>query len=66
MKKIKITESTFSRIMERMVNETEETDITTALSDTLKTWQTKEYKSHESRWNEYYKDIEAIVNKYTG
>ena len=78
-KKIKITESTLSRIIERMVNEQQststdqpttinagvETNIVIALIDTLKMWETKEYKSDESRWKEYYKDIENILTKHT-
>ena len=43
-----------------------ENDIIDDLRSALQNWETKEYTSHESRWNEYYKDIEAIVNKYTG
>jgi len=77
-KKIKITESTLSRIIERMVNEQHststdqpttinagvETNIVIALIDTLKMWERKEYKSDESRWKEYYSDIENILKKH--
>jgi len=38
--------------------------ITTELSDILKTWETKEYESDESRWKEYYKDIDKVLKKY--
>jgi len=79
-KKIKINESTLSRIIERMVNEQQrstvtdqpttinagvETNIVIALIDTLKMWETKEYKSDKSRWKEYYKVIENILTKHT-
>ena len=78
-RKIKITEATLSRIIERMVNEQQstvtdqpttinagvETNIVIALIDTLKMWERKEYKSDESRWKEYYKDIENILTKHT-
>jgi len=39
-------------------------DITTELSDILKTWETKEYESDESKWKEYYKDIDKVLKKY--
>ena len=65
MKKIKITESTFSRIMERMLEEqVDDSYIIEKLKSTLTTWETKEYVSDEARWKEYYKDIEKIVKKY--
>ncbi len=67
MKKIKITESTFSRIMERMLKEEVDdldTPIIEKLKNTLTTWENKEYPSDETRWKEYYKDIEKIVKKY--
>ena len=43
-----------------------ENDIISDLKNTLATWETKEYASDKARWQEYYQDIENIVNKYTG
>mgnify|MGYP001300412588 CR=1 FL=1 len=39
-------------------------DIITLLEKILETWETKEYESDEKRWNEYYLDIEEIVEDY--
>ena len=65
MKKIKITESTFSRIMERMLEEqVDDSSIIEKLKNTLTTWEKKEYPSDETRWKEYYKDIENLLKKY--
>ena len=66
-RKIKITEATLSRIMDRVLKEQEspeENDIFDGLKNALKTWETKEYDSDESRWKEYYKDIENLLKKY--
>ena len=40
-------------------------DLVGELRDVLKTWETKDYTSDESRWKEYYSDIEKVVQKYT-
>ena len=66
-RKIKITEATLSRIMERMLTEQEspeENDVFDDLKKVLVTWENKEYSSDESRWKEYYKDIENLLKKY--
>jgi hypothetical protein len=39
-------------------------DIIAKLEEILETWETKEYKSDEARWNEYYLDIEDLVTDY--
>tara|TARA_Y100001963_G_C6637842_1_gene379443 strand:+ start:148 stop:657 length:510 start_codon:yes stop_codon:yes gene_type:complete len=39
-------------------------DIITKLEEILETWETKEYESDEARWNEYYQDIEELVEDY--
>ena len=39
-------------------------DIIDALEKILETWETKEYESDEARWNEYYLDIEELVEDY--
>jgi hypothetical protein len=39
-------------------------DIIAALEKILETWETKEYESDEARWNEYYLDIEELVEDY--
>lgn len=39
-------------------------DIIAALEKILETWETKEYASDEARWNEYYLDIEELVEDY--
>ena len=39
-------------------------DIIDALTKILETWETKEYASDEARWNEYYLDIEELVEDY--
>lgn len=36
-------------------------DILDDLDDILKTWESKEYSSDESRWKEYYQDIADLV-----
>ncbi len=43
-----------------------ENDIIGELKSILTTWETKEYPSDKARWQEYYKDIENVVNKYSG
>ena len=66
-RKIKITESTLTRIMEKMLKEQEsptENDVFGDLKKVLVTWETKKYESDESRWKEYYKDIENLLKKY--
>ena len=39
-------------------------DIIAALEEILETWETKEYASDKERWNEYYLDIEELVEDY--
>ena len=39
-------------------------DIIAKLEEVLETWETKEYESDEVRWNEYYLDIEELVEDY--
>ena len=34
------------------------------LEDILEEWEEKEYESDEARWNEYYLDIEELVEDY--
>ena len=43
-----------------------ENDIINDLKNILTTWETKEYASDKARWQEYYQDIEKVVNEYTG
>ena len=39
-------------------------DIIAALEKILEEWETKEYKSDQDRWNQYYLDIEELVEDY--
>ena len=39
-------------------------DIIAVLEKILETWEKKEYASDEARWNEYYLDIEELVEDY--
>ena len=39
-------------------------DIIAKLEDILEEWEEKEYESDEARWNEYYLDIEELVEDY--
>ena len=39
-------------------------DIIDVLEKILETWEKKEYASDEARWNEYYLDIEELVEDY--
>ena len=39
-------------------------DIIAKLEKILETWETKEYESDEARWNEYYLDIEELVEDF--
>ena len=80
-KKIKLTQKDLTRIIERVINEqsrntdrvksTDPVDkdttspILKALEKTLKTWETKKYKSDEARWKAYFSDIEKVLKKYT-
>ena len=43
-----------------------ENDIIGDLKNIPNTWETKEYASDKARWQEYYKDIENVVSKYSG
>ncbi len=43
-----------------------ENDIISELKNILATWETKEYPSDKARWQEYYKDIQNVVNKFAG
>ena len=39
-------------------------DIIDALEKILETWETKEYESDKSRWENYYLDIEELVEDF--
>jgi hypothetical protein len=39
-------------------------DIIAALEKILEIWEKKEYTSDEARWNEYYLDIEELVEDF--
>tara|TARA_B100001123_G_scaffold106056_1_gene123233 strand:- start:131 stop:865 length:735 start_codon:yes stop_codon:yes gene_type:complete len=39
-------------------------EILSKLEDILKTWEEKEYDSDKDRWEEYYKDIEALAGEF--
>ena len=39
-------------------------DIIEMLVKILEEWETKEYKSDEDRWNQYYLDIEELVDDF--
>ena len=39
-------------------------DVINKLEDILETWEKKEYNSDEDRWNQYYLDIEELVEDY--
>ena len=50
---------------EEMPNRMESADdIIATLEKILETWETKEYNSDQDRWNEYYLDIEELVEDY--
>ena len=50
----------------RLLDEGEvENDIIKELKEILETWETTEYESDETRWKEYHKDIEELVENHT-
>ena len=46
------------------LNENDADSLITALKNILQTWETKQYADDKSRWEEYYMDIEELVDDF--
>ena len=46
------------------LNENDADSLITALKNILQTWDTKQYADDKSRWEEYYMDIEELVDDF--
>ena len=46
------------------LNENDADSLITALKNILQTWETKQYVDDKSRWEEYYMDIEELVDDF--
>ena len=46
------------------LDENEGDSIITALKNTLQAWQVKQYADDRSRWEEYYMDIEELIEDF--
>ena len=46
------------------LNESDSDELVTALKNILLTWQSKQYADDRSRWEEYYMDIQDLINDF--